>query len=80
MDLQETIRQLKIEKQRIEDAIAQLEQLQGRGGADPIAAPKRRGRKSMPPQERREVAERMRRYWANRPKPPERTAPPGIPT
>jgi len=65
MDLRTTIAELYAEKTRLDRVIASLEQL----GEDllpvPITAP-RRGRKFMSPQERREVSERMRRYWAGR--------------
>jgi len=67
MDLQETIRQLKIDKECVEQAIAILEGLLDQRTGVPAVVPKeRRGRKSMPPQERRQVSERMTRYWANR--------------
>ena len=67
MDLQDTIRRLKIEKERLEHAIAHLEELQRGGGSHfPQIMPKRRGRKSMSPDERREVSERMKKYWAGR--------------
>jgi hypothetical protein len=67
MDLQETIRQLNIEKECVEQAIAILEDLLGQRTGVPAAVPKqRRGRKSMPPQERRQVSERMTRFWAKR--------------
>jgi len=67
MDLQETIRQLKIDKECVEQAIAILEGLLDQRPGVPAVVPKeRRGRKSMPPQERRQVSERMTRYWANR--------------
>ncbi len=65
MDLQETIRQLVLDKERIERAIAELDQLNADGGCGG-AVQKRRGRKSMHLSERREVSERMKRYWANR--------------
>jgi len=65
MDLSKTIAELYEEKMRLDRAIASLEQL----GEDPmplaVSAP-RRGRKFMSPEERREVSERMRRYWASR--------------
>lgn len=65
MDLSKTIAELYEEKTRLDRVIASLEQL----GEDPfpltITAP-RRGRKFMNPEERREVSERMRRYWASR--------------
>jgi len=66
MDLQKTIRQLKIEKERIDRAIAAMEELLNAGGGDPNEVPKRRGRNSMPPEERRKVSERMTRYWKNK--------------
>jgi hypothetical protein len=66
MNLQETLRLLKIEKERLERAIALLEELQGDGGNPPQVMPSRRGRKSMPPDERREVSERMKKYWESR--------------
>lgn len=65
MDLSKTIAELYEEKIRLDKVIASLEQL----GEDPfpISMPThRRGRKFMSPQERREVSERMRRYWAGR--------------
>jgi hypothetical protein len=67
MDLSKTIAELYEEKTRLDRVIASLEQL----GEDPFplsiatTAP-RRGRKFMSPEERREVSERMRRYWAGR--------------
>jgi hypothetical protein len=63
MNLDKAIRHLKLENERIELAIAQLEELVRAGGG---LATKRRGRKSMADQERREVSERMKRYWAKR--------------
>jgi hypothetical protein len=68
MDLYETIQQLKAQKEKIEHAIAQLEQLHGTGDHtnSRLASPKRRGRKSMGAEERKEVALRMKRYWADR--------------
>jgi len=65
MDLTKTIAKLYEEKTRLDKVIASLEQL----GEDPFpvssTAP-RRGRKFMSPEERSEVSERMRRYWAGR--------------
>jgi hypothetical protein len=63
MDLQQTIRQLRAEKELIELAISILEELLTTRGGD---LPKRSGRKSMPLQERREVSQRMKKYWASR--------------
>jgi len=67
MDLSKTIAELYEEKMKLDRVIASLEQL----GEDPFplsiaATAPRRGRKFMSPQERREVSERMRRYWAGR--------------
>jgi hypothetical protein len=72
MDLRKTIRDLYEEKARLEEAIASLEGLlaaksggSARAGWD--APPKkRRGRTSMPPEERKIVSQRMKRYWAQR--------------
>jgi hypothetical protein len=65
MDLRKTIAELYQERSRLDRVIASLEQL----GVEPfpmaVAAP-RRGRKFMSPEERHEVSERMRRYWAER--------------
>jgi len=75
MDLSKVLRQLELEKQNIEQAIALLEQVQGgsdvpatkyREPAGPVSLPKRRGRKSMGAEERQRVSERMMRYWENR--------------
>jgi len=68
MDLLPTIQYLYEEKAKLERAIASLEELQRatESGASEVAAGlSRRGRKSMGPQERLEVAERMRKYWAS---------------
>jgi hypothetical protein len=65
MDLTNTIAQLYEEKTRLDKVIASLEQL----AEDPTplrVVAQRRGRKFMSPQERRQVSERMRRYWAGR--------------
>jgi septal ring factor EnvC (AmiA/AmiB activator) len=68
MDLFKAIEELYAEKDRLERVIASLEELQKSAGA-PAAAPKppkRRGRKSMNSKERREVSERMKKYWETR--------------
>ena len=65
MDLSKTIADLYEERSRLDRVIASLEQL----AEDPFPLPiatSRRGRKFMSPEERREVSERMRRYWAGR--------------
>ena len=71
MDLYKAIRELVEEKKRIDQIIATLEAMLKRGTtvAPDLAAPrtvpaKRRGRKSMSAEERRQVSDRMARYWA----------------
>jgi len=65
MDLSKTIAELYEEKARLDRVIASLEQL--RENPFPVTiAPSRRGRKFMSADERREVSERMRKYWAGR--------------
>jgi len=69
MDLYKAIQDLYAEKEKLERVIASLEELQRTAGALPLppAKPaKRRGRKSMSSEERQEVSERMRQYWAKR--------------
>jgi hypothetical protein len=69
MDIYKALQDLYAEKAKLERAIASLEELQRLGGGAlsnvPIAG-KRRGRKSMSPEEREEVSRRMRKYWASR--------------
>jgi hypothetical protein len=67
MDLSKAIRELHIEKERLERTIASLEKLQRETLSEAPGMPKRRrGRKSMEQAERREVSARMKRYWASR--------------
>ena len=69
MDLYKAIQDLYAEKEKLERVIASLEELQRASGADPVPVEKpgkRRGRKSMSTEERQEVSERMRKYWAGR--------------
>jgi hypothetical protein len=63
MDFWAAIRELYIEKRRLDKVIATLEALTQRGNSE--AGP-RRGRKNMPAEERQKVSERMKRYWARR--------------
>ena len=69
MDLYKALQDLYAEKEKLERAIASLEELQ-RAAASPlpgtVPALKRRGRKSMNQVERKEVSERMKQYWAGR--------------
>jgi len=70
MDLNKAIRELYAEKQRLEEAIASLEGLLNAKTSaealnlDELRRKKHRGRKSMPPDERRAVSARMKKYWA----------------
>ena len=68
MDLYKAIQELYAEKEKLERVIASLEELQRTAGGVPMLAKssKRRGRKSMTAKERREVSERMKKYWAGR--------------
>jgi hypothetical protein len=72
MNLDKAIQELRLEKQRIERAIASLEELHRSAAVVPPLAPRvqRRGRKFMGPQERQEVSQRMKKYWAARRKKP----------
>ena len=68
MDVRETLQQLYAEKKRIESVIESLEALV-RNSDEVGTGPgprSRRGRKSMSPEEREKVSERMKRYWAGR--------------
>jgi alkyl hydroperoxide reductase subunit AhpC len=64
MDLYKIIGDLVDERNRIARIIESLQEAAGSG--EVVTAKKRRGRKSMDPKARREVSERMRRYWAQR--------------
>jgi hypothetical protein len=71
VDLYKAIRELVDEKKRIDRIIASLEAMLKKGipatigtAAAKAASGNRRGRKSMSAEERREVSERMARYWA----------------
>ncbi|MGA7835226.1 MAG: hypothetical protein WCA31_08465 [Acidimicrobiales bacterium] len=68
MDLYKALQDLYAEKEKLERAIASLEELRRMGGGlpDSLKATKRRGRKSMSAEERLEVSKRMQKYWAGR--------------
>jgi hypothetical protein len=68
MDLRKTIQDLYAEKEKLERVIASLEELQRAAEANPLVPgrSRRRGRKSMGAQERKDVSERMKKYWATR--------------
>lgn len=63
MDLNKAIRELREELEKLNEIIASLEHFQSTGT---LPAPRRRGRKSMPEQERKLVSERMKTYWSSR--------------
>ena len=65
MDLLETIRELRAERDRIATTIANMEALNQSGNGTTSMVAARRGRKSMGAAERREVSERMKKYWAS---------------
>jgi hypothetical protein len=67
MELQKTIDDLYLEKARLDRVIAAVEGLQQTVAPRPLPrVPRKRGRKSMDPDERLEVSQRMRKYWADR--------------
>jgi hypothetical protein len=63
MDFWKALRDLHEERRRLDTLIANLDAL-SRGHGSPRRTA--RGRKSMPPEERRIVSERMRAYWLRR--------------
>ena len=67
MDVYWIIRELVLERDRLQRIIESLEEMRPNGKAQvrPEGA-KRRGRKSMDRAAREEVSERMKRYWARR--------------
>ncbi len=74
MELQPVIRKLRREHEKLNKLIARLEAVETTSVVKAIKAmkvKKRRGRTSMDPAERREVSDRMRRYWADRREHPE---------
>jgi len=68
MDLYRIIRDLVEERNRLDQIIRSLESVveSGPGKARPGPPGKRRGRRSMDGAARKEVSERMKRYWAGR--------------
>jgi uncharacterized protein YdcH (DUF465 family) len=66
MELSRVIRKLYEERAKLDHMIASLEQLEQTVAAREAKKPKKRGRKSMDEKARREVSERMRKYWALR--------------
>jgi hypothetical protein len=67
MDVYEAIRDLRKERDRLDATIAVLEaRAKWERGQNSGKGKGRRGRKTMSPEERLQVSERMRRYWAAR--------------
>ena len=68
MDLYSVIRELHEQKEKLDRTIAALETLRtgAGGGANEHLGGSRRGRKFMNENERLEVSQRMKRYWAQR--------------
>jgi hypothetical protein len=65
VDIVKALRELYQEKRHLDLAIAKLEAKQ-RADRDTNQGEKQRGRKSMSPEERRAVSQRMADYWAAR--------------
>jgi len=65
MDLDEVIRKLRFERKKLDEVIASLEQLSIAEKVEKTAGKGRPGRKSMDELARREVSERMKKYWAS---------------
>jgi hypothetical protein len=68
VNVEKLIRDLNTQKEKLVQAIALLEELAVyRQGASPyVERTERRGRKSMGADERHEVSQRMKKYWATR--------------
>jgi hypothetical protein len=66
MDVYRIIRELVLERDRLQRIIESLEEMSPNGRAQVRPEGKRRGRKSMDRAAREEVSERMKRYWAQR--------------
>jgi len=66
MDVYRIIRELVLERDRLQRIIDSLEEMRPNGRAQAPPEGKRRGRKSMDRAAREEVSERMKRYWAQR--------------
>ena len=78
VNINKTIRELVEEKKRLDRVIGTLEEMQRTGPIEVAAlSQKKRGRKSMDGQARRQVSERMKRYWEARRK-QETTLEPGM--
>jgi hypothetical protein len=65
MDLETLLKHLIRQKELLDRAIALLEDWVATTEEPPVQK-RRRGRKSMDPEERKEVSKRMKKYWAAR--------------
>ena len=66
MDLYRVIRELMLERDRLQRIIESLEEMKPFAKVPVSTEGKRRGRKSMDNKARAEVSERMKRYWKQR--------------
>ena len=67
MDLDQLLKSLRAEKEKLNRVIAALEELTATGnGASATPAGKRRGRRFVGREERLIVSARMKKYWENR--------------
>jgi hypothetical protein len=66
MDVYRIIRELVLERDRLQRIIDSLEEMVPNNRAQARQETKRRGRKFMDRAAREEVSERMKRYWAQR--------------
>lgn len=70
MDLFKAIQELYEEKRRLDEVIARLEALSqvrvGVANGTPEPTARRRGRRSMSDEERAEVSQRMKEFWAQK--------------
>ena len=65
-ELPKLIEKLRQERAKLDDVIASLEHLEATIAEAKKVVRKKRGRKSMDEAGRKEVSERMKRYWASR--------------
>ena len=66
MELPKLIEKLREERAKLDNVITALEQLDSTMFEAKKVVRKKRGRKSMDEEGRKEVSERMKRYWASR--------------
>lgn len=66
MELPDLIEKLRQERAKLDDVIGSLEQLEATMAEAKKVVRKKRGRKSMDETGRKEVSERMKKYWTSR--------------